>query len=546
MESLPHADASYRASTNERKSRFLEGTRSKLFAELEKWAGGDQSNKRVCILTGGAGTGKSTIASELARRLDRRSGKLGASFFFARGVTDLDSTRVFFPTIAHQLAHWNKGTLRQPIIDAAQEHLAQSGTQVMAYEALALLHTPLEYADEQTPIFVVVDALDECTREPPKLVSTMLDLLMAATQHGPLHIFLTFRPDQLIEAKLLSSRWSNIIHTISIDTFSDDATRDVAAFLGRCLAEMAQGPELLHRRPEVTDRLAARAQGLFIYARTAMDFLGTYPGTLEEGVDLLLSGEEVVALGALDQLYLTVLANAFPPDHLRHPPLSTRVPSVLGCIALLRNPMTPRILESLTSLTRTPITCTDTESVLDRLRSVVDFERGALDEVFRPMHATFPQFLVDSARCTNPLYLVHPPRHHARLAEACLKALLTLDENMCQLDDSSLKASIGGIPDLQDRLALHVPQHVQYACVHWAAHLRAACGPKEHVGKGCFCGSLVELVHRVISEKMLRWLETLAFMGRVDSAVDDLADARNWLPSDVCTPSLRCLCRDEY
>ncbi|KAI1787123.1 hypothetical protein LXA43DRAFT_735793 [Ganoderma leucocontextum] len=540
LESLPHADAGYRASINELKSRFLEGTRSGLFAELEKWVEGDLSNKSICVLTGGAGTGKSTVASELARRLEHRYSKLGASFFFARGVTDLDSTRVFFPTIAYQLAHWTNGTLRRPIIDAAREHLTQGRTQAMAYQAPALLHVPLAFADRQSPIFVVVDAVDECTEQAFRLVPEMLGWLMMSTQHGPLRIFLTFRPDQLVENKLLSPQWSNSTHTISIDTFSDDANRDVTAFIKVRLSEMRQGPELLDRRPDVTDRLGARAQALFIYARTAMDFLETYPSSLEEGVDLLLSEEEGVTLGPLDQLYLTVLANAFPPAHLQHLALRARVQSVLACIALLRDPMTPRVLESLTSLTRTPITCQDTESVLDRLRSVVVFKRGAPDEVFRPMHATFPQFLVDDARCTNALYLVRPQRHHARLAEACLKALLSLDENMCRLDDSTLEASIGDIADLQDRLGTHVPQHVQYACVHWAAHLREACGPDEHPGRGgCFCRNLVVLLQQLVTEKMLRWLETLAFMGRVDGAMDDLAAAWNWLPSDARYDALR-------
>ena len=531
LESLPYVDASYRASVNELKSRFLEGTRSDLFAELEKWTDDSLSNKSVCVLTGGAGTGKSTVASELARRLDRRYGTLGASFFFTRGVTNLDSTRVFFPTIAYQLAHWHKDTLRQPIINTARNHLEKGRTQAMVYEAPALLHTPLEFADKRSPIFVVIDALDECTQEAYKLMPEMLNLLMASTQHGPIRIFLTFRPDQLIENKLLSSQWSEIVHTISIDTFSEDASRDVTAFIRVRLYEMIQGPEFLRRRSEVAAQLAARAQGWFTYARVAMDFLETYPGTLEEGVDVLLS-KEGVTFETLDQLYLAVLVTAFPSDHMKFARPLARVQSVLACIALLRNPTTPRTLESLTSVTRTPITYQDMDCVLDRLRSVVVFRRDAPDEVFRPMHPTFPQFLVDGARCTNPQFLVHPPRHHAHLAEACLKALLSLRKNMCQLDDPA-QTFVGDIIDLQDRLATFVQQHVQYACVHWAAHLREACRPQEHIEQACSCRTLVDLLQQFVSRKMLQWVEMLALMGNVGHAMNDLTAARNWLPSEV-------------
>ncbi len=128
--------------------------------------------------------------------------------------------------------------------------------------------------------------------------------------------------------------------------------------------------------------------------------------------------------------------------------------------------------------------------------------------------------------------------------------LLSLEKNMCQLDDPASKPSSGrDITHRRDRL--DVPQHVQYACVHWAVHLREACRPgEEHAGKECCYGNLVELLERFISEGVPQWLEILVSMGRVrvDNATDDLLDARNWLPSDVCTqpPLFRFICRDIY
>ena len=72
-------------------------------------------------MIGEAGTGKSTIASQFAKRFEGR-GPLGASFFFTRGVQYLNSPRKFFSTVASQLAR-SQSALRIPVINAAREHL---------------------------------------------------------------------------------------------------------------------------------------------------------------------------------------------------------------------------------------------------------------------------------------------------------------------------------------------------------------------------------------------------------------------------------------
>jgi hypothetical protein len=51
-----------------------------------------------------AGTGKSTIARTIARKLDNK-GRLGASFFFSKGYGDLGRAAKFFTIIAFQLAN---------------------------------------------------------------------------------------------------------------------------------------------------------------------------------------------------------------------------------------------------------------------------------------------------------------------------------------------------------------------------------------------------------------------------------------------------------
>ncbi|KAI1784461.1 hypothetical protein LXA43DRAFT_1122898, partial [Ganoderma leucocontextum] len=518
LEGLPHADASYRASVNTLKSNFLPGTRSELFMELDAWVEGrpDLSSKAICILTGGAGTGKSTIALEFARRLDE-CGSYGASFFFVRGVADLSSTRLFFPTIAYQLAH-AQDALRQPVINAAREHLKRGKHQQMKYEAESLVQQPVSQVDSRHPaVFLVVDAVDECTDHTSELVPKLLRILMSSVHHAPfpLRVFLTSRPEHVVEHTLLKN--SADVHRISLHNLSPQSVaRDVSIFVRDRLSQTASGATLLDKQPDIVDRLAQRADGLFVYARTAMDFLDSYPDHFEERLDELLGdGSSVpdVPLGPLDDLYLTVLETAFPPRYMeRQNALRARVDAILGCIALLRDHLSPRTLEALTR-----IPCADSVSVLYQLQSVVLFDREKkADEAFRPMHASFPQFLVDPARCTNPLYAVDARRQHARLAEGCLRVLTSLERNTIKLEDATVP--VAEVRDLAERVAEHVPPHVRYACVHWAAHLAKA---EKAAGLGRVLGEFA-------AGRMLVWLETLGYLGRLDVAKVALASARDW------------------
>ncbi|KAM5544468.1 hypothetical protein V8D89_002128 [Ganoderma adspersum] len=519
LEDLPHADASYRASVNTLKGNFLPGTRSELFLELDAWVEGrtELSSKRICVLTGGVGTGKSTIASEFARRLDD-CGTYGASFFFVRGVAELSSTRVFFPTLAYQLAH-AQDALWKPIVNAAREHLKRGKHQQMKYEGTNLVEKPVSQIDSEHPaVFLVVDAVDECTDHTAELVPKLLRILVSCVQHAPfpLRVFLTSRPEHVVEHTLFKN--SGDVHKISLHNLPPESvTRDISLFLRDRLSQSASGEALLNKQPDLVDRLAQRADGLFVYARTAMDFLDSYPDHFEERLDQLLDdGSSVpdVPLGPLDDLYLTVLETAFPPVHMgRQSALRARVGAMLGCIALLQDHLSPRALEALTSAN---IPCADAVSVLYQLRAVVLFDREKTDEAFRPMHASFPQFLVDPVRCTNPLYLVDARRLHARLAEGCLRVLVSLERNAIQLEDPTVR--LAEMPDFAERVGKHVPPHVRYACVHWAAHLAKAEKTAE----------LGRLLGEFAAGRMLMWLETLGYLGRLDVAKVALASARDW------------------
>ena len=85
--------------SNSDKAFYVSGTREAVWKRLEEWV---SSDKPICFLIGAAGMGNSTIASEFCRRYETQ---LGASFFFKRNDRNIGSTRIFFTTLAYQLAH---------------------------------------------------------------------------------------------------------------------------------------------------------------------------------------------------------------------------------------------------------------------------------------------------------------------------------------------------------------------------------------------------------------------------------------------------------
>ena len=72
-----------------------------MLEQIRKWADG-RGERQIYWLKGMAGTGKSTIALTIAREYFDK-GRLGASFFFSRGRSDLASVKKFAFTIASQL-----------------------------------------------------------------------------------------------------------------------------------------------------------------------------------------------------------------------------------------------------------------------------------------------------------------------------------------------------------------------------------------------------------------------------------------------------------
>ena len=450
---------------NQLKGDFTKGTRKGLFEELKLWSNGrfpGDEPKRVYFLSGGAGLGKSAIAHQLCTRLNGSvdSPRVGASYFFVRSDEGLSSGHLFFSTLLHQLA-LSQSTLRPHIITSVREYLQHGDQQNLGYASKDLLRMALRKvsASDHSPVFLVVDGLDECKERDllPRLLRSLLELIREVPW---LWVFVASRPEPHIMAVLVAPEARDVVHSRSLDDALEDLKGDVKLYLEVTVPRISCYAAFLRDHPDALERLSERAAGVFIYARIAVRFLDTYHDHPEEQFELLFSPGRAPWLSPLDALYLQVLRSAFPPADLHQalPARRERLLSVLQIIALRRRALTSRCIARLGS----GLSEDDVVGIVDSLRSVLLIGQ---DGTVRPLHATFPEFLLDAKRCEDTLYHVDKGEGHARLASSCLAAFSFANVVECLAKPDSA-----------------VGQHVSYAALVWSEHFRDAVDPGDELG----------------------------------------------------------------
>ena len=481
----------------------MEGTREKLFGELTLWSTGhfpEGDPKQIYFLSGAAGLGKSSIAHQFCARLDspgRHS--LAASFFFVRGGGDLESTRLFFPTLAYQFAT-SQPQLQSRIISAAREYHRRGDRQQMRHAFEDLVRTPLLGAPigDQGPIILVIDGLDECKER--DMIPSLLRFLLELVRTLPwLRVFVTSRPEPHVLGTLTSSDAMTMVHHRSLNDSVEDWEDDVRRYLMETIPKMPSYTQFVHEHPDDLERLVERAGGVFIYARIAVSFLDMYIDRPQEQFYLLLSSLGV-GVEPLDALYLQVLRSAFPPNYLgASSPRHERLRALLASLILLDGPFPADVLTFFCH----DMTKDDVVSMVDCLRSVLLVDTAG---AVRPVHATFGEFLLDEARCTDKLYYVDRLKGNGQLASACFAAFSFKTMTDC----------LAVNPAQEETSAIW--QYVRYALNSWNRHLEEAEFNKELLAQLHALNS-----HQVPIQRRGDWTYTASV------ALSEILGLREWL-----------------
>ncbi|KAF9644130.1 hypothetical protein BDM02DRAFT_3272647 [Thelephora ganbajun] len=463
----------------------LKGTRGAVLDEIELWAR-DFDKPPVYWLNGLAGTGKSTIAQTIAERIFA-DGQLGASFFCSRDFQDRSNLKFIFPTLAVQLARNYPGS-RSTFVP-----LVQSDPEI-AHESL---YNQMDKLIDEEPASAILSVLGQFVSQIPKV-----------------KFFVTGRPEPRIREGfrlplLAEATDVFILHNVQPSRVNND----IRLFFNQGFLELARRRQELDDWPtrEQLDLLCERAAGLFVYAAATIKFIDRRNNDPKELDRLLWSPEssaregkiKLKANATLDSLYMSILQEAFGDDD---PEDDHRTRSVLGAVILAANPLSPSTIAILLGFG-----AKDVFFRLSSVHSLLILQEDA-DSPVRPFHKSFPDFIIDPARCINQRFCVSPPNHHPELLAGCLELMnRRLEKNMCDLPDGVANCEVD---DLRERTERHIDPALQYACKSWHKHLVD--------GHTVRTPAIASALRRFLEKKFLFWLEVLSILGAAREAVDAL------------------------
>ncbi|KAF5328630.1 hypothetical protein D9619_011555 [Psilocybe cf. subviscida] len=494
---LPRApSASYNSVRTGGANACLKGTRISILKTIREWATNPDPNQPPMFwLNGLAGIGKTTIAHTIASELDA-AGLLGASFVFLRADDQLKDARLVFPTLAFQLAQFNS-QFRTRLVEVLELD-PDCGSRLLDLQFEKLILQPYSTMSLSAPVVLILDALDEC--DPEKLTSEMLRILHKNIQSVPfLRVFITSRPEGYIRKALdlvdsTSPHQKLVLHE---DIHAEEVEHDIRLFLRTRLQEIRD--ERLNDTSDCwpseddLEKLVEQSGRLFVYAATAVRFIGGDDGlNLDRQLSTLLHVKIAHVPNSepyrqLDGLYLQILYNIFPDADDAY--YIQRFRRIVGIIVLLERPLS---LVSLANLLG-DYSVQDIKETLHRLHSVI-IVPTADSEAPRTYHLSFPNFITNSDRCTNPKPYIDPGRQSKYLFLHCLAvmerdfdSLLSNLTNEDMVEDHNLVVSVvpseDEFDDLDQRsVRTHVsledsaedyslPPELSYSNNYWCRHL---------------------------------------------------------------------------
>jgi hypothetical protein len=509
-----------------------------LLAELDAWASSNDGAP-FFWLNGLAGTGKSTVARTFCERTHgRKDGSLHiASFFASRYSAERRKAMNILHTFVYQLA-----LLDEDIRSSATRALAEEPdllSRSLDQQVKKLLDDGIKHLKSSRSFVLVLDALDECEVDSLGREGGQLLLLLARSVNasgGSVKLLVTSRLEPTIrdmfnEIQKRSSQ-SQVLQLHDIDRAV--VRNDIRQYLMHSLYDLAQRIKTTDWPSDAqVDTLLDNADVLFVYAATVIRYISHRrfdPRKRLEQVLARTGNSSKSAYRQLDILYQGVLENAMAgaDDGEDEPEILEQLRTMLATVVLLAQPLSPSSIASLLdwSLHETEITLAHLSAVL--------IVHG--DEPVLIFHPSFPDFLLDKSRCTDPRLHFDSPRHHSILACRSLVIMSSLlHKDMLGTGLNSLDKNANML-DLDGLVAKGISTHLRYAVLFWMFH----------IVNSLVEDNLLKSLDLFCHGHLLHWLECLSYLNEIDIALSGLVTVTEFLEVCVLLLGLECMAPYEH
>ncbi|KAH7127344.1 putative ankyrin repeat protein [Dactylonectria macrodidyma] len=375
----------------------------------QEWLQGDGDGEGLLWIKGIPGSGKSVMAAKLIDELARSNPGYPVLFFFFRQIIEanhkpqallrdwMDQLLEYSPPLQKQLMTYVKAN--RPVDTVSMEDMWKD-------LRVALAGLPGK-------AFCVADALDEMDQGHG--MDTFLKELASIGQWRPgaVKVLMTSRPVPIVERPL---RMAPCLHLRLQESLVDvDISTYVEYTLSTCDSPIQASDKQLIR-----DAVPGRANGLFLYAKLAMDAF------LQPGADI----DQVL-------LHLPVDLNALYNNLLEEHARSSNVPAEIQCLILQAITHTARPLRLLELATMVQCVSPDgpdgSKRDLKATKGLIRAACGPLleilpDETVSVIHHSFTEFLKGITRSDDGCSgypILQLGSAHSKLALACLRYLQT-------------------------------------------------------------------------------------------------------------------------
>jgi hypothetical protein len=462
-----------------------------------------------------AGTGKTTVAKTFCDRM-ARDGKLGASFFISRrDAARMDPSNIV-RTMAYDLAYAVPSS-RQPILDALRSfpHLMDASLEQLVPQLIASALSPgRDSGNADDAVVLVIEALDECQKIGRLEGGKLVPLLASALRNQPVKLLITSRMEtSIMNMFALLAPVSVRLHDIDKDIVASDVRR----YFEDSFAEIRQAHQISDSdwpSAQVVEDLTSKAGHLFIYASTVVRHVGNdqhnprarLRQVLEPGLSSSVSPYRLV-----DELYLQVLLSAVKTTENDENLLCYRLRLILGAIVFCQTPLTPSAFASFLA-----VDIHNLMIVLHRLSAIL---LPVMNEPVRLFHPSFPEFIVDAARCIDLRFRLDPDESHAVLAARCLIIMNNqLKQDICDIRDPTRTNST--VSDLPERLERRVSPELRYAAIYWIHHVTSA---------SVATADVFDALTTFCDDHILHWLELLSLFKQLRVASKGLPGLLRWV-----------------